>query len=542
MPPAPAGRQRRMRMSSAIGRYRGRLDRRAFLKLAGLAAASAGLVRLGRAWAEGDAPRRLNLLLITADDLNCDSVGAFGGKVPQITPNIDRLASQSMRFAHAHVTIAVCQPSRSALLTGRYPHRSGGEGFHRITHLDTPTLWERLAAGGYRTGLMAKVPHCLPKATDKPDTVVDAADLGVGRAAELYYKHALEFMAGASKAGRPFFLMANSQDPHRPYSGSDQEPKAWKNTIPPPSRTYRPEEVIVPGFLPDLPDVRREIAEYFSSVRRCDDTVGAILKALADSGQQDNTLVMFLSDNGIAVPFAKTNCYLHSTHTPWLVRWPGKVRPGAADDEHFISGIDYMPTVLEAAGLDAPGGMDGKSFLPLLRGEKQAGRNMVFTQFHENSARMRFPMRCVQDKRFGYIFNPWSDGVRAFKNESQSGRTWPAMVQAAADKADIAARVKMFSYRTPEELYDFQADPDALHNLAGDPKYKAQLDAMRQTLRDWMVRTQDPALEAFDNRGNPEALAKFMQSQDAAAGKAGNAKAGKARAKKNASPQAGEDQ
>ena len=513
--------------------YRNLLDRRGFLRLAGLGAAAWGVGRLGRAGAEAESPRRLNLLLITADDLNCDSVGAFGCKVPQITPNIDRLASQGMRFSLAHITIAVCQPSRSVLLTGRYPHRSGGEGFHRITRLDTPTLWEQLARAGYRSGLLAKVPHCLPKATDKPDTVGDAVDLGMGRDAKLYYKQAREFMAGAAKAGRPFFLMANSQDPHRPYSGSAQERGRWSGRkIAPPSRTYRSEEVIVPGFLPDLPEVRREVAEYFSSVRRCDDTVGAVLKALAESGQADNTLVMFLSDNGMAVPFAKTNCYLHSTHTPWLVRWPGKVRPGTVDEEHFISGIDYMPTVLEAAGLPAPAGMDGRSFLPLLRGEKQDARTMVFTQFHQTSARRRFPMRCVQSKRFGYIFNPWSDGRRVFKNESQSGRTFAAMVRAGAGNADIAARVKLFQYRTVEEFYDLEADPDALHNLVDDSRYRVELDAMRASLRQWMVRTEDAALEALDNRKDPAAMAKFMESQDAAARRKASAKAKKDRGKK----------
>jgi hypothetical protein len=118
------------------------------------------------------------------------------------------------------------------------------------------------------------------------------------------------------------------------------------------------------------------------------------------------------------------------------------------------------------------------------------------------------------------------------------------MVRAAAGNADIAARVKLFACRVQEELYDFQADPDALHNLAGDPNYKARLDAMRAELRQWMVRTRDPALEAFDNRGNPEALAKFMADQDAAAGgqNADKKTKPKAKAKKNASPQAGEDQ
>jgi N-sulfoglucosamine sulfohydrolase len=153
-------------------------------------------------------------------------------------------------------------------------------------------------------------------------------------------------------------------------------------------------------------------------------------------------------------------------------------------------------------------------------------------------------MRCVQDKRFGYILNPWSDGRRVFKNESQSGRTWPAMMHAAADSPEIAERVKLFQYRVLEELYDFQADPDALHNLVSDSRYRAELDAMRGRLRQWMVRTQDPALEAFDNRGNPEALAKFMESQ-AVASQAGNkarAKADKAKGKKNGSPKAGERQ
>ena len=112
------------------------------------------------------------------------------------------------------------------------------------------------------------------------------------------------------------------------------------------------------------------MAQYYSSAHRCDETVGEVLRALKESGLEDSTLVMFLSDNGISMPFAKSNCYLTSTRTPWLVRWPGKVKPGVVDTEHFISGIDFMPTILEAAGLPAPAGMDGRSFLPLLTGRR----------------------------------------------------------------------------------------------------------------------------------------------------------------------------
>jgi len=501
-----------------------RLNRRAFLRRTGLCAAALAHspVRacLGAASAEPTAParRRLNILLITVDDMNCDSVGAYGCTVPKTTPNIDRLAAEGMRFTRAHVTIAVCQPCRSVLMTGRYPHRSGGEGFHRITKTDTPTLVETLAKAGYRCGILGKVGHSTPKTSIQWDMNRDMGQLGLGRDPSLYHRAAKDFFEQSVEAGKPFFFMANSHDPHRPFSGSDQERSRWSGRkVTRPSRIFSPTEVDVPGFLPDLPPVRREIAEYYSSVRRADDTVGAVLKALKEAGQESRTIVVFLSDHGMPLPFAKTNCYLHSTHTPWIVRWPGKVRPGSTEAEHFISGIDLMPTLLEAVGLPAPDGMDGFTFLPLLAGRKQKGRERVFTQFHQIAGRKRYPMRCVQDGRFGYIFNPWSDGKRIFRNESQSGRTMKAMNAAAPSNPRIAARVKQFLYRTVEEFYDFQKDPDALHNLVGEPKARKELDRLRGELERWMQRTGDPALKAFRSRESPEELKAFMVEQDALA-------------------------
>jgi N-sulfoglucosamine sulfohydrolase len=289
--------------------------------------------------------------------------------------------------------------------------------------------------------------------------------------------------------------------------------------ITPPSRVYQSEEVQVPGFLPDIPDVHKEIAQYYSSVRRCDDTVGEVMRALHESGLAENTLTMFLSDNGMALPFAKTNCYLHSTRTPWIARWPGKIKPGTMDNQHFISGIDFMPTVLDAAGLTQTKGMDGFSFLPTLFGQQQANRDNVFTQFHQTSGRNRYPIRCIQNKRFGYIFNPWSNNERVFKNESQSGLTFKAMQAAAKTNPKIAARVKLFQYRVVEEFYDFANDPDALHNLIDNPKYKKELDKMRKELLNWMKRTNDSAFEALENRNSQEFLKKFMAEQDAKSGK-----------------------
>ena len=456
---------------------------------------------------------RPNIVLITADDMNWDAVGAYGCPVEGTTPHIDRLAAEGIRFEHAHVTIAVCQPSRSTWMTGRYPHRHGGEGFFRLRHPGIPILPALLRAAGYRVGILGKVTHSTPYEDFGWDMAVDMPDLGMGRNPAIYGEHAGAFIHAAAKAGEPFFLMANSHDPHRPFYGNDREEWYTREDPPPavpPSRSFSAGDVVAPGFLADLPEVRLEISEYYNSVRRCDDTVGEVLRALSEHGVEEDTMVIFLSDNGMAFPFAKTNCYLHSTRTPWIVRGPGIVEQSTVDAEHLISGIDLMPTVLDVAGVDMPSGIDGRSFLPLLRGEKQGGRERVFTQFHQTAGRRNYPMRCVQTKQFGYIFNPWSNGERVFLNESQAGRTMNAMKAAAENTEEIADRVELFLHRVPEELYDLQNDPDALHNRIDEPEYASELQRLRSALERWMEETDDPALHAFRNRHAPAEREAFM--------------------------------
>ncbi len=461
--------------------------------------------------------RPLNVLLVTADDMSCDSVGAFGCKVLGATPNIDRLAAEGMRFERAHVTIAVCQPCRNVWLSGRYPHRSGGEGFHHLKVPGLPILPGILRENGYLVGLIGKNGHCTPYRDFEWD--FDVPGPGSGRNPRGYGRKTAEFLRQAKAADKPFFLMANSHDPHRPFYGNDRYRYGTGDGPQRPSKVFTPEEVVVPGFLPDLPEVRREIREYYSSVRRCDDTVGEVLAALEQSGEAERTIVLFLSDHGMPLPFAKTNCYYHSTRTPWIVRWPGKVEPGSADGEHFISGIDLLPTVLDVVGLAAPEGIDGRSFRPLLSGEKQQGRDMVFTQFHQTSGRNRYPMRAVETARYRYIYNPWCDGELLFRNESQAGRTMRAMRAAAERDGAIAARCELFLHRVPEEMYLVSSDPDARENLVADPEHQAELARLRKALADWMRRTEDPALEPFESRGDEAVRRRFMAAQQAKADK-----------------------
>ena len=444
-----------------------------------------------------------NILLITVSDINWDSVGAFGSPVEGATPNIDRLAAEGLRFEHAHVMVSACTPSRSALMTGRYPHVSGGEGFHDLRLEGVPILPGILQDAGYEVGVLGHVRASTPYDDFQWDMEKsDSSELGWRRNPEVYYQDAKSFVQDAVDGDSPFFLVANLGDAHRPFYGND--PDSWYTGVDtpavPPSRVFAPEEVTVPGFLPDIADVRLEIAEYYSSLRRGDDAVGGLLDALDEVGVTENTLVVLLADNAMGFPFAKSNVYLNSTRTPWIVRWPEVVQPAGVDAEHFISGIDYLPTVLDAIDVDIPEGVNGKSFLPLLQGETQDGREQVFTQFYESPGEQEYPMRSVQNARFGYIFNAWSDGVRRMTNDSQSGRSWNAMEDAAANDPALASRNHFFTYRVPEEFYDYENDPDALTNLIADPNYANEIQALRDALKQWMVDTNDPLLPVYRDR------------------------------------------
>lgn len=457
----------------------------------------------------------VNIMFIVADDLNCSTTPMFGCRVPDLMPNIERLSREGMLFRRAHVVSAASQVSRGGIMTGLYPHNSGIDGFYHTEREDIPTVQETFKANGYRIGIICKLAHSTPKESIMWDMAVEGPASHHGRDPKVYYDNVVKFVEQCRGEGKPFFFMANSIDPHRPFAGSEQERQKMgvKRSYPDPGRIYHPEEIDVPGFVPDIPEVRREAAQYYSSVHRLDESVGAVLKALRDTGADKNTVVVFISDNGMSMPFSKTCSYLHSTHTPLIIRWPGVIKPGREDDEHFVCGIDFMPTFFEMAGIPVPDGLDGRSFLPLIRGDRQSGREYVYTEFTENSGRMREPMRAVQNEKYGYIYNPWSDGTREFKSETTAGLTFKAMCEAAETDPEIRARVELFRHRVPEEFYDYETDPDARHNLIDDPAFREQIEHFRKLLEKNMEATDDPVLEPFRRRNDKAFVAEYMRRQ-----------------------------
>lgn len=447
-----------------------------------------------------------NILLITVDDMNYDSIGCYGNPMPGITPNLDKLASEGMIFDHGHVTIGVCQPSRSCLLTGLYPNHNGARGFEDIDESVT-TLTQELHEHGYYNGIIGKEDHVAPRHKFFWDVYERTyeKEAGWGRDPEVYYNKTVEFLRSAKMEGKPFFLMANSHDPHRPFAGSDYEMQYFGHTIPV-KTTYRPEEVYVPECLPDLPDVRVELSQYYASVHRADMTIGRILDALRDEGFEDNTLVLFLSDNGMALPFAKTNCYENSTRSPYILRWPGRVKPKSVSNALF-SGVDFAPTVLDILGLEPLEGSDGISLKPAILEGKEAHEDILtmFFKTANNQVTKRarsYPMRCVMTKRFAYIFNSWSNGETVFVNESMEGLTFKAMQEAAKDDDYIDSRVRLLQYRIVEELYDIEQDPQCLNNLTEYREYSDVLNGMRQRMKEYLANAKDPIIHDFLKKVN----------------------------------------
>ena len=453
----------------------------------------------------------LNLLLITVDDMSCDSVGVYGCELEGTTPVMDRLASQSLRFDYAHVTVGNCNPCRNVMFSGLISHNNKVEGFYKVTDPGWPHMVDLLKDAGYYAGIRGKVTHSSPYQPydwDEDLTTLEDGSKAHIKDAKSYGESTARGIANAKKQGKPFFLSVNISDPHKPFwsqvRGGGEDP--YK-----PSRIFTADEVPVPGFLFEDEAVREELALYYSSVRRADDCLNQVLRALKKSGEWDNTMIIFLSDHGMPLPFAKTQLYHHSTRTPLMVRVPGVTKAGSVDKRHMVSVLDLLPTVMDALGVKKPVRLDGRSFYPVLKGEKQADREYIIKQYHENSGRSRDPMRAIQTKTHLYLFNPWSNGKRIFATATNGTDTCKRMIELAKNDKAMNERLNLYRYRVPQELYQVKRDPDCLQNLIGSSNNQEVKNKLQKLLEEWMVKTGDPILECFRKREDPAFVEAYVQ-------------------------------
>jgi N-sulfoglucosamine sulfohydrolase len=429
-----------------------------------------------------------NLVIITADDLNADSAGWMGSGVGA-TPNIDAFAASCHQLRNCHTVVPVCQPSRAALMTGLLPHRNGAVGFGPIRR-DVTTLTEVMSRSGYFTAAINKIHHMMPPEKFQWDLSLE----GSGKNPAALRAQFEQCLKAAVEQKKPFFINANSTDPHGPFPGKDMARSRKVDAAP--VKLFSGSEIVVPSFLEDLPTVREEVAQYFSAVRRLDQTFGELLVALRAAGRLDDTVIVFFSDHGMAMPFAKATLYRNATWTPVLLRWPGMGTPIVNND--MVSNVDIEPTLLELLGQETPSGLDGRSWVPLLTREKQSDHEYIFTQIDSVHSGKRFPARCVRTKTRAYIWNAWADGKTQFRVAAMSTRSsWKAMVEAAGNDPKLQARVDQLIYRSAEEFYDEEKDPDERNNLMAAPHYQSEIADLKSLLLAHMEKTTDPLAQQF---------------------------------------------
>jgi N-sulfoglucosamine sulfohydrolase len=433
-------------------------------------------------------PSRLNVVLLIADDLGLQC-GCYGNPVIK-TPNIDALAQSGTRFANAFASVASCSPSRATLLTGLPTHASGQYGLahadHNVHSFRTiQSVPKLLQKAGYRTGVIAKL-HVQPAEIYPWDADLTRIQ---GRNPIAIAEAARQFMD--ESGDKPFFLLVGFTDPHRAAKGFANE-KQFKGV---PAVKYDPKDVIVPYHLPDKPEVREELAEYYQSISRMDHGVGLVLKAIEESKNADKTLVIFLSDNGIPFPGAKTTLYDAGVHLPLIVRSPTQKQHGVVN-QAMVSWTNIAPTILEAGGVVSPKELPGRSLLPILSNEKPMGWDTVFGshQFHEIT--MYYPVRMVRTRTHKYLLNLAHPLPYPFASDLWGSATWQGILKRNDTMMGQRSRAA-FEQRPREELYDLRDDPNELKNLAGDEKHTKVLDVLRAQLRAWQEATRDPWLVKY---------------------------------------------
>lgn len=465
------------------------MNKREFLGGTVLAAVASGALAKGRAdAAPARADQRRNLLILTVDDMDPSTMGYMGNK-HGLTPNLDKLAARSHVFAHNRGAAPICMPSRQAFMSGLVPHRNSPGGFTPM-YEGTPTICSILHEEGWYCAASHKTEHMQPQTSFPWDDHVDANDRNI-------HDHELAFItavAAAKAAKRPFFINCNINDPHRPFYGSAQAAERDHDDQGPYSipRPVGPADVEVPAFLEDLPDIRLELSQYWNSVQRADIAIGRVLKALDDSGEAHNTVVIFCNDHGMPFPYSKATGYDHGTRVPALVSYPGMGAPQRF--ENLACNVDIMPTALDLLGVPTPDGIDGRSWLPRMRGEHVQEPEFVVTYVNGVDNGTIFAARAIQDHRFLLIYQPWSDGQMQFRTDSASGLTFAAMERAGQSDPKIAERVKNYLFGVPVSFFDLQADPGQRRNLIDVPEHRARIERMRDALLHEMERTRDPEL------------------------------------------------
>lgn len=443
--------------------------------------------------------RRPNIVFCMADDWSWPHAGILGDPVVK-TPNFDRIARQGVLFPNAFVSTPSCTPSRLSILTGQHHWRlKEGDSLGGSLREEFDVYTELLQKSGYRIGRFGK------GVWPSKHTFRNRDSFGQR------FRSFDEFLEQRQQ-GEPFCYWHGGQDPHRPYELGIGKRSGINLS-----------KIKVPACLPDNETVRSDLADYLWEVQRFDREVGEIIARLESLGELDNTIVIVSGDNGMPFPRCKATLYDQGTRVPLAIRWGAKVAARRTVDD-LVSLCDMAPTLLEAAGLNPPKQMTGRSLMRALLSKKSGrlnpARSFVLTGVERHV--YRYPRRALRSSEFLYIrnFNPgeWKNGEIAGRNpEYDFAKTpWPTTPGAFSFAIDPSPtkqflrlhrsepNVKRFSDLAfpewpAEELYDLRIDPDQIRDVAGDPRYSKQLVSLRKQLHGELIRTGDPRVVSRDS-------------------------------------------
>lgn len=439
--------------------------------------------------ASAQVPDKPSVLFIIADDWS-PLARCYGNEVIQ-TPSIDAFAQRGTVFDHAFCTSPSCAVSRACVLTGQHSHTHGqyghSHGIHGFrTHPWIDSTPKRLRDAGYIAGLIGKK-HVEPASVYPFDHEVSNKDMDP-RSPANYGHYVGSFLEQAS--GRPFYCHVGIIDPHRAPDETQYDngrPHEGAREV-----TYDPADVVVPGFLPDTPETRRDLAEYYQAVSRFDQCVGAVLRALEASGRADETLVMITSDHGMPFPGAKASSFEGGHHCPLIVAAPGQQRRGI-HSRALVDWTCFMPTVLEWCGVNVPEGLAGRSMLGILEEPEPTGWDEVFYShcFHEITN--YYPYRVLRGRRYKYVLNLAAGLTTPLPSDLFASRTWQAVRERGIEMLGERPR-DHFLHQPREALYDLESDPHETTNRIDDPELAELAASMRDRLTAFRHQTKDPWL------------------------------------------------
>lgn len=426
--------------------------------------------------------RPVNVVMFIADDLGTEDIGPYGNKVVR-TPNLDRLAGESILFSKAFACSPTCSPSRASIHTGMYPFRNGAHANHTGITEGIRTLPDYLKEIGYRTAIAGKYhigpvgayPFEMIKTTNVPEP-------GHENQGVLWTDLNLDpvnlWLSEVSSEKQPFLLVVNDHSPH----------VYW-----PENPEYKPSDINVPSRHIDNEITRFTRARYYTDITKMDTNVGKLLNFLDAYGLAENTVFIFTCDQGPQWAFGKWGLYDYGIRVPLLVRWPGHIRGGTETDA-MVTLADLLPTAIEIAGGKAPKApeeIDGLSFLSVLNGGKENIHDFVYASHTGDGKMNQSPMRMIRTTRYKYILNIASEILYTTHMDKVGEPYWESWREESFRNEHAASVLWRYHNRAPEELYDILADPDEKRNLAGLEYYRETLESFRKIMAEWRQQQGD---------------------------------------------------